>query len=61
MENTQSKNPIIKGGYFVIGETPPEELFIAEEFDEEAKMMGIPFGSFVSKKSKNLSSKAVRS
>lgn len=33
-------SPTVKGGYFVIGETPPKELFIAEEFDEEAKMMG---------------------
>ena len=33
-------SPTVKGGYFVIGETPPEELFIAEEFEEEAKMMG---------------------
>ncbi len=33
-------SPNVKGGYFVIGETPPEELFIAEEFEEEAKMMG---------------------
>ena len=40
MDNTQAKNPIVKGGYFVIGETPPEELFIAEEFDEEANMIG---------------------
>ena len=40
MKNTQLKNPTIKGGYFIIGDTPPEELFIAEEFDEEAIMMG---------------------
>ena len=25
-------SPTVKGGYFVIGETPPEELFIAEEW-----------------------------
>ncbi|MEM6321032.1 MAG: acyl-CoA dehydrogenase family protein [Bacteroidota bacterium] len=40
MENTQLNNPTVKGGYFVIGETPPEDLFIAEEFDEEANMIG---------------------
>lgn len=39
MKNTQSNTPSIKGGYFIIGETPPEELFIAEEFDEEANMI----------------------
>jgi len=39
MKNTQLKNPTIKGGYFIIGDTPPEELFIAEEFDEEARLM----------------------
>ncbi|MEN1786065.1 MAG: acyl-CoA dehydrogenase family protein [Bacteroidota bacterium] len=40
MEDTQLNNPTVKGGYFVIGETPPEDLFIAEEFDEEANMIG---------------------
>jgi len=39
MKNTQLKNPTIKGGYFIIGDTPTEELFIAEEFDEEARLM----------------------
>ncbi|MFT4565451.1 MAG: alkylation response protein AidB-like acyl-CoA dehydrogenase [Saprospiraceae bacterium] len=40
MKNTQSKDQNVKGGYFVIGETPPEEVFIAEDFDEEANLIG---------------------
>lgn len=40
MKNTQSKDQTVKGGYFVIGETPPEEVFIAEDFDEEANLIG---------------------
>ena len=39
-------NPRVKGGYFVIGETPPDELFIEEEFDEEANMIADMVGSF---------------
>ncbi|MFK7935231.1 MAG: acyl-CoA dehydrogenase family protein [Saprospiraceae bacterium] len=39
MRDTQLMNPTVKGGYFMISETPPEELFIIEEFDEEAKMI----------------------
>jgi alkylation response protein AidB-like acyl-CoA dehydrogenase len=33
-------NPRVKGGYFVIGNTPPDELFISEEFEEDEKMVG---------------------
>jgi alkylation response protein AidB-like acyl-CoA dehydrogenase len=33
-------NPTVKGGYFVVGITPPSELFISEEFQEEERMMG---------------------
>ena len=33
-------NPRVKGGYFVIGNTPPSELFISEEFEEDERMMG---------------------
>jgi len=40
MSNTKSKNLTLKGGYFIIGETLPEALFIAEEFAEEANMIG---------------------
>ncbi|MFD1771860.1 acyl-CoA dehydrogenase family protein [Sphingobacterium suaedae] len=34
-----SQNNTIKGGEFVIRETPYKEIFIPEEFDEEAKMI----------------------
>ncbi len=34
-----SENKAIKGGEFVIRETPYTEVFIPEEFDEEAKMI----------------------
>jgi alkylation response protein AidB-like acyl-CoA dehydrogenase len=33
-------NPRVKGGYFVIGQTPPSELFIEEEFEEDQRMIG---------------------
>lgn len=33
-------NPRVKGGYFVIGDTPTEELFISEEFEEDELMIG---------------------
>ena len=33
-------NPTVKGGYFVIGNTPPSEIFISEEFEEDERMMG---------------------
>ncbi|MGB0862933.1 MAG: acyl-CoA dehydrogenase family protein [Saprospiraceae bacterium] len=33
-------NPRVKGGYFVIGQTPPDELFISEEFEEDEQMVG---------------------
>lgn len=33
-------NPSVKGGYFVIGNTPPSELFISEEFEEDERMIG---------------------
>jgi len=39
-------NPRVKGGYFVIGETPTEELFISEQFDEEANMVADLVKSF---------------
>ena len=29
----------LKGGGFLIAETSPDEIFILEEFNEEAKMM----------------------
>lgn len=32
-------NPMLRGGYFVIGDTPPEEIFITEELNEEHRMM----------------------
>lgn len=32
-------NPKLKGGYFVIGDTRPEEIFISEELSEEHRMM----------------------
>ena len=32
-------NPRLKGGYFVIGDTQPEEVFISEELSEEHRMM----------------------
>ncbi|MCB9294903.1 MAG: acyl-CoA dehydrogenase family protein [Lewinellaceae bacterium] len=32
-------NPRLKGGYFITGDTPPEELFITEELSEEHRMM----------------------
>ena len=33
-------NPRVKGGYFIVGETPVNELFITEEFQEDERMMG---------------------
>ncbi|MCB0585958.1 MAG: acyl-CoA dehydrogenase family protein [Phaeodactylibacter sp.] len=32
-------NPILKGGYFVTGDTRPEEIFITEEWSEEHRMI----------------------
>ncbi|MCB0554779.1 MAG: acyl-CoA dehydrogenase family protein [Phaeodactylibacter sp.] len=32
-------NPRVKGGYFVTGDTPPEEIFITEEWNEEQQMI----------------------
>ncbi len=32
-------NPRVKGGYFITGDTPPEELFITEELNEEQQMI----------------------
>ena len=43
--NVQS-NPVLKGGYFVIGDTPISELFISENFDEEALMVGEAIKTF---------------
>ncbi len=33
-------NPRVKGGYFIVGDTPANELFIAEEFEEDQRMVG---------------------
>lgn len=33
-------NPRVRGGYFVVGDTPADELFITEEFNEDAQMIG---------------------
>lgn len=33
-------SPFVQGGYFMVGDTSPEDLFISEEFDEEAIMIG---------------------
>ncbi len=33
-------NPRVKGGYFLVGDTPSSELFISEEFEEDEQMMG---------------------
>ena len=33
-------NPSVKGGYFLIGNTPPEELFISEDFEEDQRLIG---------------------
>lgn len=38
-ETLAKDDPTVQGGYFVLGNTLPEQLFIAEDFDEEAKMM----------------------
>ncbi len=32
-------NPRVKGGYFIAGDTPPEEIFITEEWSEEELMI----------------------
>ncbi|MCB0570622.1 MAG: acyl-CoA dehydrogenase family protein [Phaeodactylibacter sp.] len=32
-------NPRVKGGYFIAGDTPPEEMFITEEWSEEEQMI----------------------
>lgn len=39
MSTTEEKTKAIKGGEFVIRETPYTDVFIPEEFDEEAKMI----------------------
>ncbi|MCB0596060.1 MAG: acyl-CoA dehydrogenase family protein [Lewinellaceae bacterium] len=33
-------SPVLKGGYFIAGDTPPQSLFISEELSEEHRMMG---------------------
>lgn len=38
-ENVQP-NPRVKGGYFIIGDTPAAEVFIEEDFEEDALMVG---------------------
>ena len=35
----QKGNPRLKGGYFLIGDTPVEEMFITEEWNDEQKMI----------------------
>jgi alkylation response protein AidB-like acyl-CoA dehydrogenase len=49
MSNRPTKHQNVKGGYFVISDTPPEGLFIAEEFQEEAIMMGDTVQEFCTK------------
>lgn len=39
-QNTETTAPaFVQGGYFVTGRAPAKELFISEDFDEEARMM----------------------
>ena len=41
--SSNKKHPVsqhIKGGYFLIGTTPPKELFISEDFEEDQQMVG---------------------
>lgn len=38
-QNSNAKNNYLTGGYFLVGETPPNHTFISEEFTEEQLMI----------------------
>jgi len=38
-ETTESEQQSVKGGEFLVKDSEPKDIFIPEEFDEEARMM----------------------
>lgn len=49
IDNSTKAEAFVQGGYFVIGTPPAAELFITEEFDEEARLMAETVKAFCTK------------